>query len=934
MKKSLSAILATSMAFSMFASAAFAADATTTITTEAKFQEMKTAGIFQGINGESHLDQLMTRAEFAKALATLLKLESKPAAAASFKDVTATHWAIGQIGALAEAKIIEGVAAGQFGPKVNVSLEQVAKIAVTALKLEVKDDAKVEGKTSAWATKYVAAAVAAGLIKTSADYTKNATRGDLVDASFVVYQNTNVAVKGDAKVIDDKNIEVTFTDGGVVKKTLDTALKTGETTKVSVEYKGKTYEVSVKLDALKATGAKQTGAKKITVDFNQPVLSSDKTVLTYELKFGLQTYAVTPKYADDNKSVVLEAAYLPAGDFTLTVKGSDAIKLKVEAEKATKIDIAAPALTFADDVELGVKTFNQFNEEMKTVSPSVTVYNVTKNKSISVESVNGGRVDLKTPADTAAIGDSITIMAVIPSVGLSQNKTVKVINGSAATSIKIDAVKPLTGKDRVSINETGLVLPLTLTDASGQAVKLPAVTKTLDATSFELGGLFFFVSDIEIIKYIAVDANGVVTFNTGAKSGTAFVTITNGATQATASTSIVVNGAATVKDLQISHPGKEIVKGEDIAFPFTAIDTFGATIKGKDLDLSKVTFAANGATVKVNAKGELIFNFPNTGDTTIYTYVNGLQQPNPVQINVKDVAKYTAVSGIKDVATTYEVGASNDFDQDNILLVDSYGRSSNVAEGKFTVTSDKEGIVKYEGGKLVAVAAGSATITVASTANADNVANKITNYSFTVNVVASDDIKSYAIDTVGTVYGKAFTAAEAAKKVAYTKSIKLVGKTASQTVVALKDNTAPFVTSSDQSVLEVVGTNQVSGIKAGKSTITVIKNGEQIATQEVTVSEELPVAKTVEFEKDEYTIAAVNGTATIKVTVKDQYGVVVSPLNQVASSDTAVASVTDITPNGDGTFNVTVKGLKKGSVVLTFTSSNLVTDTTTVVVNG
>ena len=189
----------------------------------------------------------------------------------------------------------------------------------------------------------------------------------------------------------------------------------------------------------------------------------------------MTTYPVTTEYATDGKSVVLTAAYLPAGDFTLTVKGSDAISLKVEAEKATKIDVTVPALTYANNVDLGVKVYNQFSEEMSNAGPTISVYNVTKAKTVPV---SGTQVNLKT-GDVAAIGDSINVTAVLPSAGLSINKTLKVINGSAATSIKIGEVAPLTGKTRISTSETGFVLPLTLVDVNGQAIKLPAQATVL-----------------------------------------------------------------------------------------------------------------------------------------------------------------------------------------------------------------------------------------------------------------------------------------------------------------------------------------------------------------------------------------------------------------------------------------------------------------------
>jgi hypothetical protein len=367
--------------------------------------------------------------------------------------------------------------------------------------------------------------------------------------------------------------------------------------------------------------------------------------------------------------------------------------------------------------------------------------------------------------------------------------------------------------------------------------------------------------------------------------------------------------------LQLSHPGKTIVKGEDIVFPFTAVDTYGAAIAGKDLDISKVNFIANGLTFKKNAKGELVFNFSQTGSTTVYTYVNGIQQANAVQVTVNDPAYFTAVNGIKDIATTLELNASASFDADNITVVDNYGRVSNVTATTYGVVSDDPSIVSYAGGKLVANKVGSTTITVSSTANAN-----ITSYKFTVNVIASSDIKTYTIDTVGTLYGYDKNVANSV----YAKAITLSGKTASGTSVALANNAATFVTSSDQTVLAVSGSN-VYGLKAGTSTVAVYNaSGTKLAEQQVTVSADAPVAKTAAFSADEYT-TTVNGTVVASITVKDQYGVAITPAYQLSSADTLIATVDNNT--------LTITGKKVGTTTLTYVSSNGTTDTATIVVN-
>jgi len=921
MKKSLTAILAASMAFSMFASAAFAADEAKT--TEQKFQEMKTAGIFQGYpDGKSHLDATMTRAEFAKALANLLGLDDNADAAKVYSDVAANHWAVGEIGALTAQQIIEGVGAGKFGPKVVVSIEQLAKIAADALKLEIKEDATVEGKTSKWATSYVAAAVEAGLIKKSADYTVNATRGDLVDASYIVFEKGQVASVKEVKVIDDKNIEVVFSDGEVVKKELETALKTGETTTVKVEYKGKSYDVKVSLDALKQTGAKQTGAKKITVSFNQPVPAADRTAMKFDVKRGAAIVSITPKWATDNKSVVLEAGFLAAGDYTVKVNDGEATEVKVEAEKASKIDIAAPAIQFDAVTDLGVKVLNQFDEALVS-GASVTAYNATNGKAVDLS--GGNKIDLKVSNTSnkseTKIGDTINVMAIYPSAGLSVNKPLKVINGSAATSIKLGEAQPQKDKTRISVSETGLVLPLELVDANGQKLKLPQaddINPNKDL-SFTYAGLFFYVSDKEILTKLSVDADGVLKFNTGTKAGTVYVTITNGATGASSQVAIVVNAIGEIKEFQLGYPSVEVVKGEDVVFPFTAVDAYGEKVKLTDAHLTGTNAAVQfyGANwtnpPKVNAKGELVLNFLNSGTQNVAAVVKGIQN-SQVSITVRDTATITAVKGIKDFNTTLEATVQAAFGPDQIELVDNYGRVSKGAN--LQITSDTPGVVDYDGTKLVAKTKGTAKITVKSTKNAN-----ITDYTFEVKVINSDEIKTYDISKVGTIFG----GKDADKN--HSVAITLVGKDASGNTVTLVDNKAPFVTTDNESVIAISDTNKgtIIGKKAGEATIAVTTASGLTATQKVTVSEDAPTAAEIKFTDSDLKVVG-NATTTAVVTVKDQYGKVIdSNKGFFSAADPKIATVTS---------SGTITGVANGYTTLTYTAANGKTATATITVSG
>ena len=209
MKKSLSLLLALTLAFSMFATAAFAA--TTELDVNAKFQALKDKGILSGVNanGDAALDKDMTRAEFAKVLTVLLGLQQDKAAAASYKDKgIASHWAAGYIGAVTNAKIMNG-ANGFFTPSAKITIEQVAKTLVVALGLKPVEGAKVEG-TSAWAAGYVQAAIDAKLITAVDNYKANATRELLVNVTYSVVESAEALAIVEAKQVGVKKIQVVF----------------------------------------------------------------------------------------------------------------------------------------------------------------------------------------------------------------------------------------------------------------------------------------------------------------------------------------------------------------------------------------------------------------------------------------------------------------------------------------------------------------------------------------------------------------------------------------------------------------------------------------------------------------------------------------------------------------------------------------------------
>src|SRR5690606_15067948 len=108
-------------------------------------------------DGEAHLDREMTRAQAAKIIALLTGYEEGTEVEdAGFTDLKGATWAADFINYAADLGILEGKGNNKFDPSANVKIQELAKIVVEVLGLEVDEDAEVEGEVDAWATPYVA----------------------------------------------------------------------------------------------------------------------------------------------------------------------------------------------------------------------------------------------------------------------------------------------------------------------------------------------------------------------------------------------------------------------------------------------------------------------------------------------------------------------------------------------------------------------------------------------------------------------------------------------------------------------------------------------------------------------------------------------------------------------------------------------------------
>jgi trimeric autotransporter adhesin len=432
MKKSLSTVVAMSMVASMFANVAFAAE--TSMDAQAKFDALKKAGVFDGYtDGSAGLDKEMSRAEFAAVIVRLLDLE-KVSSTSSYKDV-ADHWGHkdGYIEAVTKAKIMDGVADGEFNPDGKVTKEQLATILVRALGLQAEADASVEGTVSDWAKGFVAAAIKAGLLTAEADYTVNAKRDQLVSATYAAQDK--VPAKPGAKV--------------------------------------------------SVASAAPVGVQKVEVKFNQAV-DTDKAKLA--LTKGTQSIATSVKFADDKKSAILTLTDVKVseGSYKVTLSGLDAANVDktvaeftAENEKVAKLSFvnASEKIAKSKSVMVRIKSENQYGENATITGGNYTAY-IAGQSATPKRNDDNGLLELEIDAFDKPNGggayqaeiDVIPVNVFLTNSSVSAQKTFKVGTEPYVTKIELGEVKYPGDKKALTVDGDVAEVKITRYDQYGDVI--------------------------------------------------------------------------------------------------------------------------------------------------------------------------------------------------------------------------------------------------------------------------------------------------------------------------------------------------------------------------------------------------------------------------------------------------------------------------------
>lgn len=948
MKKSLSVILSTAMALSVFSSVAFAAKADDfsdlkdlDAATKAKFDSMIQAGIFDGVEeGRFGLNDKMNRAQFAKVAALIFELKSS-ATTSSFEDVKssdpANGYALPYIEALRVAGITDGKAEGKYVPAGDVTKEELATFLIRGLGKESEALAKpgVSDKTvSDWAKGYVQLAQELKLFEAPAGQPFNgtaaATRDLLVTSAYQAQQLNNASKK------------------------------------------------------LSVSEAKATGVKTVTVKFNREV---DTAKASLALKKGTASVATDVKWADDKKSAVLTLtnSKINAGAYSVTLSGLAAetvdkavAEFSAEDEKLTKIEFLNPSdtIAYSKNVMIKLAATNQYGEAASLSAGAYTVY-AGNNNDVLKRITKAEDGTLRLILDTAT-GDNYKQGYGIVSVNIiendsrvSVNKTFKIGTQPIITKSELGTVKYSTG-DALSGKGQQATVELLRYDQYGNLVAAD------DSEDYDKTITRFFSEYEKNLKTEVVKSgnDGILNVKVSlldnvAKSGTYTLNVQ---TQASFSTvKINVKSSKVATKVKLGDVSKEISAGDEEAIiDLTAYDSEGNQLSADDIVNSLKTNQGNDNTVNLstsNGKIEIVQSGENKGklritemtatdksiiSVSIVLTSPGLNSFDTKTYNVKAARVASTLKLTNEPAKKALPGATADIELNVLDQFDS--KLDNAVTGDVYVQvsfSGNDGIQLWEDGQ--AGKAGQSAITTpkkyASTElktfnkgfdvvvgnNVDNSKNDLSGtfkaelVNSKGNVLASitKDVKvidktadlSYTVTPVSDLYAAADKLTVKEQKEIETsalrKKVKITAKDNAGDVVALPSNVITSIATYNGSVVIadlVGGTPYVLGNKVGSATVAVGYNtakGEQkTASISINVKDEaVQVAKVVaENDKKDYT-GAENAQTLLDLTVTDNYGVEYGP-SAIADNNNilgVIYTATDV--QGTGSVTISSKGV-------------------------
>lgn len=708
--------------------------------------------------------------------------------------------------------------------------------------------------------------------------------------------------------------------------------------------------------------ASATGAKKLTVEFNQEV---DSTKATFAVKKGSININFTGvEFAADNKSAEITlASKLTEGSYDITVTGlSEEAKtatVVAENEKVGSVDFVNTnlVLTSGTTAEFKATVLNQYDEDI--TSTKLDGLNITPSVgSVTARTASTGIVELT--AGAFAADDKVTVSLIDATSGKFKSATLTVVAAAAVAEIEIASLYHA-DDETLDVNSTATEFKLVIdakdqygNDVTAAMLDSDTIVTVSDTTKFDVAGAFG-TTTIDGDSKLTLALAGPIT------AGTATVNIISKSTGDLATMAIEVKAAAKVDTLTVSAPSL-VVAGEKVNIPFEAVDQFGNAITKEatltpgmnSLTTSEGTISFQPDYVNNTAVLELDLTGETAAGTVIITGVTGTNKLVQLTLTMQAPAKPSTIESTGDFVANMAVNGTATLDENDIVVKDQYGRafdmSTNYGTGKYVITTTSNDAsvslsvygIKADNdtvGFTAGATKGSAEITLELAEWTDTATNpgaidaaELTvvaesAYTFTSKVVAKADIASYEVadfdklyhdsTTLGT-HGIALTVygtLENGDKVTVPASFYTVTDNDTQLTYAAGnlDSVTGYAWASDETEREVP---VIVTVDATNGPVILIKN--------VTIYKKAPEATTYAIadggnttveDKDNYIISAaaadinsqikVDAEIAAVISAKDQYGFAIAEGALTNIITNLPAGKTIATVAASETFNVT-----------------------------
>lgn len=310
------------------------------------------------------------------------------------------------------------------------------------------------------------------------------------------------------------------------------------------------------------------------MEFNKGISKEDQAKVTFDVKKGSVSKAVTPNWAEDGRSVELASTVkFAAGEYVVTVSGiefaenANSGKVTVEDQKIKSIEIPATEVAKAALAEVKYVVKDNFDAEIESLADNFTWTIANNTDSSRVVAYSSTPTDKILKLNTAGteIGDKLMVTGILkadPSI-----KVVKeLIVANVSAKLTFEKVVLPEGKDRVTQNDGYLEVKYSMTNSLGETVKLK--TNVLaNANQDNVDGITFTTSDATIIPVEDgannfTVTNGVLKFKVLNKAGDVTLTAINPATGESSSLVIKVEKTPFPSRIEIKkQPAEEITAG-------------------------------------------------------------------------------------------------------------------------------------------------------------------------------------------------------------------------------------------------------------------------------------------------------------------------------------------------------------------------------------